>query len=240
MQSLTVLSALLNSFLLNTNTSTHINTNIDTKQVNALHPPLVLANVNGCIDSIDLTQVPSNSNQFYRCSNGYLNILNCPEGLEFDNSIKSCDWPNAVGVSTSTSTTSSSTISRTSSVSTDSTQVPTDPTSIASTSSLPITITNSATTSTETPIVPDTDIIDSNQEPDLTTPVVPENSSPASSVEYTECNVALDDLSGVPGKCNQFFRCQNGVKLTLSCPIGLVFDNSMKICNWPQNVPDGC
>ena len=37
-----------------------------------------------------------------------------------------------------------------------------------------------------------------------------------------------------------FRRCSNGYLYILSCPAHLVFDNRIRVCNWPQNVPAPC
>ncbi len=41
---------------------------------------------------IDLTRVPGNCYQFYRCSNGYVYTFECPDNLVFDNLLKTCNY----------------------------------------------------------------------------------------------------------------------------------------------------
>ncbi len=65
------------------------------------------------------------------------------------------------------------------------------------------------------------------------------------------------DLTQVPGQCNKFYRCANGLylysmkfvenhiyivlnfwfnKLLNSCPPGLFFDSNTRVCNYPSQV----
>ncbi|CAF0920285.1 unnamed protein product, partial [Brachionus calyciflorus] len=45
-----------------------------------------------------------------------------------------------------------------------------------------------------------------------------------------------DDLTQVPGQCNKFNRCINGVLTTESCPVGFNFDRSLRACNVANQV----
>lgn len=45
-----------------------------------------------------------------------------------------------------------------------------------------------------------------------------------------------DDLTQIPGKCDAFYRCSNGIRYEQSCPAGTYFDNNLKVCNWPEKV----
>lgn len=46
-----------------------------------------------CDQSVDLTRVPGDCSKFYRCSNGRLFTLECPEDTVFDNKYKVCNYP---------------------------------------------------------------------------------------------------------------------------------------------------
>lgn len=49
-----------------------------------------------CSSSIDLTPVPGDCSQFYRCVNNVQSILNCPYGYLFDRTAKTCKPANEV------------------------------------------------------------------------------------------------------------------------------------------------
>lgn len=49
-----------------------------------------------CTSAKDLTQVPGNCSNFYRCANGILYEQSCPGGTKFDNRLKVCNWPDQV------------------------------------------------------------------------------------------------------------------------------------------------
>lgn len=61
--------------------------------------------------------------------------------------------------------------------------------------------------------------------------------SESGSIGYStdSCTDAID-LTQVPGKCDSFYRCANGIRYEQSCPAGTYFDNSLKVCNWPNKV----
>ncbi|CAF0920315.1 unnamed protein product [Brachionus calyciflorus] len=44
------------------------------------------------------------------------------------------------------------------------------------------------------------------------------------------------DFSPVPNDCTKFYRCANGVLSVFQCSSGLLFDNNLKVCNWPNQV----
>ena len=43
-----------------------------------------------CDPAIDLTQVPDNCSQFYRCANGIYSVGTCPGSYQFDAAAKRC------------------------------------------------------------------------------------------------------------------------------------------------------
>lgn len=65
-------------------------------------PDQVTCNSNGikenysCSPTIDLTPLPGNCSQFYRCINNVQTILSCPSGYLFDRVTKTCNLANQV------------------------------------------------------------------------------------------------------------------------------------------------
>ncbi|KAK2707149.1 peritrophin-1-like [Artemia franciscana] len=55
---------------------------------------------------------------------------------------------------------------------------------------------------------------------------------------------SVDDNESVyylyPGNCTQFIQCSNGLATVHKCPPGLVFDDSLNVCNFPDNVIGAC
>ena len=49
------------------------------------------------------------------------------------------------------------------------------------------------------------------------------------------CHVAgaSNELYANPRNCRKYYKCQNGEPSLQSCPANLIFDTSLKICNWP-------
>ncbi|KAK8042031.1 hypothetical protein PG993_006554 [Apiospora rasikravindrae] len=39
-------------------------------------------------------------------------------------------------------------------------------------------------------------------------------------------------------KCNGFYECMSGVPYQLECPHGLLWNQDLQVCDWPQNVGD--
>jgi len=37
--------------------------------------------------------------------------------------------------------------------------------------------------------------------------------------------------------CNKFYKCTEGIPTSLSCPAGLRFNPTVKVCDWPDAVP---
>ncbi|CAF0752141.1 unnamed protein product [Brachionus calyciflorus] len=54
-----------------------------------------------------------------------------------------------------------------------------------------------------------------------------------------KCDISMD-YSSVHGNCNQFQRCDNGEIIIMNCPSSLVWDASIKTCNYPENVAGPC
>ena len=49
-------------------------------------------------------------------------------------------------------------------------------------------------------------------------------------------NCPKDGLFKDPAHCDTFYNCANGIAYPQNCPTGLLFDASLKICNWPSSV----
>jgi len=49
--------------------------------------------------------------------------------------------------------------------------------------------------------------------------------------------VCPDGIYPVPGQCNAFFTCANGIQFEAqSCPPGLLFNPELLVCDWPDNL----
>ncbi|CAD0197940.1 unnamed protein product [Chrysodeixis includens] len=47
-----------------------------------------------------------------------------------------------------------------------------------------------------------------------------------------------DGLFGIiDGDCSRFYSCDHGIARIMDCPAGLVFNDQLKVCDWPVNVP---
>jgi len=44
---------------------------------------------------------------------------------------------------------------------------------------------------------------------------------------------ASNELYANPRNCRKYYKCQNGSPSLQSCPANLIFDSTLKICNWP-------
>ena len=44
---------------------------------------------------------------------------------------------------------------------------------------------------------------------------------------------ASNELYRHPRNCRKYYKCQNGQPSLQSCPANLIFDTSLRICNWP-------
>jgi hypothetical protein len=42
-----------------------------------------------------------------------------------------------------------------------------------------------------------------------------------------------------PGDCFKFIQCSNGFEIVHKCPANLVFDSSLNVCNYRENVDGG-
>ena len=113
------------------------------------------------------------------------------------------------------------------------------------------TITTTTTTTTTTPPPPPTptrpspephphpqphphpDPEPETEEPEIVTPMPePEKPQPTCDSEgqyYIDVN-----------DCSKFYRCSNGLIIQFECPMGLLFDPVLNVCNWPQQVTHPC
>ena len=56
---------------------------------------------------------------------------------------------------------------------------------------------------------------------------------------FTESNFCQKNSDGRypdPYNCCKFIRCFSGIPQRRSCPLGLMFNRTLKTCDWPQNV----
>lgn len=37
--------------------------------------------------------------------------------------------------------------------------------------------------------------------------------------------------------CSKYLNCQRGIATVMNCPNGLVFNEQLSSCDWPENVP---
>jgi len=64
-----------------------------------------------------------------------------------------------------------------------------------------------------------------------------DNDDEATSEADPECE---DGLYMVEGECGMFYQCENGVKYEdQACPDGLMFNEELSYCDWPENVDCG-
>ncbi|CAG8672316.1 13559_t:CDS:1, partial [Ambispora leptoticha] len=39
----------------------------------------------------------------------------------------------------------------------------------------------------------------------------------------------------IEGDCSKFVTCSNGIAYEMDCPLGLHFNDVLKVCDWPAN-----
>ncbi|RNA36175.1 chondroitin proteoglycan 2-like, partial [Brachionus plicatilis] len=68
-----------------------------------------------------------------------------------------------------------------------------------------------------------------------------ENSYPTiyDNIYYSRCN-SMIDLTRMPNSCRSFRRCVKGSLFIMRCPYGTVFDEELKVCNFPSNISGYC
>ena len=55
--------------------------------------------------------------------------------------------------------------------------------------------------------------------------------------EFT-CVGRADGLHVNPASCTSFYQCASDIAYLLQCPAGLLFDDVLLICNWPNSLSD--
>ena len=55
-------------------------------------------------------------------------------------------------------------------------------------------------------------------------------------MNFTEICLSPDGLYADPTDCGKFYNCGNGVAHLTSCGPGTLWNDELKICDWPQNV----
>ena len=56
------------------------------------------------------------------------------------------------------------------------------------------------------------------------------------SVDSTGICLTPEGLYSVPEDCNKYYKCSNGVAHLTSCAEGTLWNDQIKICDWPYNV----
>ena len=59
-------------------------------------------------------------------------------------------------------------------------------------------------------------------------------------IYYIKACSSATDLTPWSSDCTQFQRCANGITYVFSCGPGTVFNPTLKVCDWPYNVPTPC
>lgn len=55
----------------------------------------------------------------------------------------------------------------------------------------------------------------------------------------TQCRGKADGTIVAHENCSQFYKCINGQKYAMDCPLGLYFNAMLIVCDWPMNVDCG-
>ena len=62
--------------------------------------------------------------------------------------------------------------------------------------------------------------------------------------EFDNCPACpdVDEVVYLPSssKCADYFVCEHGVPIRKTCPEGLHWDDSAKVCNWPDQISPPC
>ena len=53
---------------------------------------------------------------------------------------------------------------------------------------------------------------------------------------FTGCN--YDTLYRHPAECNMYLQCSNGYEYIFTCPLDLVFNEILQVCDYVENVPE--
>ncbi|CAF0920296.1 unnamed protein product [Brachionus calyciflorus] len=172
-----------------------------------------------CDPALDLTQVPDNCSQFYRCVGGFFSVATCPGSYQFDASTKKCKPASQVNC-----------VPQGDECTSDQDLTPVDCLSYNRCQNGFLTIES----------CPDGLVFDSSAKICNSPAEVPEceattTTTPPPPVVGGEC-LSADDLTQVPDNCAQFYRCANGYRSTFNCPAGTKFDSNLKVCNWADQV----
>ncbi|RNA18636.1 cell death abnormality 1-like isoform X1 [Brachionus plicatilis] len=205
-----------------------------------------------CDPASDLTQVPNDCSKFYRCINGVLSVLSCPNGYLFDQNAKACNPSSQVSTCY---TSCSPSIDLTPVVGNCSQfyRCVNDKQTILSCPPGYLFDREAKTCNPANQV--NCNLCDPNLDltpyPNdcskfyrcvngvLSTITCPsgflfdKNSKTCKSSEQVNCATCDPsiDLTQVPNDCSRFYRCINGVLSTLTCPSGYLFDSSAKACN---------
>jgi len=173
---------------------------------------------NECDAKTDYTRLTNDCSKYYRCNKGYLSIETCPSGLYFDVNKKTCEWANSVACNNAPVQTKCTPDQ-------DLVQVPNDCSKFYKCINGILSVES----------CPAGNFFDSQVKACYLAAYVSTCTSTPTPEPETKC-FFYDDLTQVPGKCNQFYRCINGVLKTETCPTGFNFDRSLRACNVANQV----
>ncbi|RNA07656.1 chondroitin proteoglycan 2-like [Brachionus plicatilis] len=160
---------------------------------------------NQCDISKDLTRYPDDCKKYYRCKNGFLSTEICPEGLLFDANLKRCELASRVSCNLA---------QKSCQYTDDLTQVPNDCSKYYTCRNGVLNI--------ET--CPEGYFFDASFKACNLKSLV------STCQPSRQCSSG-DNLTQVPGNCNQYFRCINNALQTEYCPNGYFFDSNLRACN---------
>ncbi|KAF3693503.1 Chondroitin proteoglycan 2 Precursor [Channa argus] len=188
---------------------------------------------------------PDNPNSYITCSNGLTYVRDCPAGLIFRESLKICDWPTApapVGCNSTPKTTRKTT--------------PAGPVdqfcqgkrdgdyTNPNNQYTFYTCSNGLTYLRDCPagliFRECLDRCDWPTTPCFTTPKTTNKPTTPGPVDQF-CKGKRDGDYTNPKNQYTFYTCSNGLTYLRNCPAGLIFRESLKICDWPTNpAPTSC
>lgn len=162
----------------------------------------------------DYRPVPGNCNAYYRCILGEYRKQNCAGGLHWNNERKVCDWPSEAKC-----------VSDISGEKPSSTERPNEWWTPSTTERPNEWWTPSTTTTTTTTTKPTTTKHTTSKPSKPTT-----SSRPPSQPMQESCQNG--QYYPVPGKCDAFYMCVNGILVEQHCAPGLYWNMEMSMCDW--------
>jgi hypothetical protein len=180
--------------------------------------------------------------------------MECPDGLVFDVNTGVCNWPAgsncdehyhdqceaAPTTTTTTTTTQVPTTTTTQAVTTTTTtQVPTTTTTqaVTTTTTQVATTTTTQAVTTTTTLPPTTTVCTTQPPPPPCTTEAPRPFSRCPDCVNARCTPNMCNMAagvGYPNDCSKFCICENGGAIEMECPPGLVYDEYLQVCTWPE------